>query len=237
MVRRALVIVDEGPAVSELIQAVLTSVGVDTVILTKSADAPVLLNNEQFAMIILDLQALPDAFALTRQARSAGLNRITPIILMSADQSTTAVAGGFEAGVSFFLYKPVDEGRLLKLVRATSDATGPKKRRFRRVALHSRVHLASAQRELEAETIDVSLNGMLVRAEGHFPAGSAVRIRLYLSSESQPITGSGHVMRSLAGNRMAIQLDDLTPADTGRLQDFLLPLTMAEHAGAAAVVA
>jgi DNA-binding response OmpR family regulator len=228
MGKRALVVVDEGPAVSDMIQAVLKSVDMDSVTLTKSADAPVLLSNERFAMLVFDLRSLEDAFALTRQARESGFNRATPIILMSEDQSTAAVAAGFEAGVSFFLYKPVDEARLLKLVQATSGAAEPKKRRFRRVVLQSRVNLAFAQRKLEAETIDISLNGMLVRAEGHFPAGSAINVSLYLSPEAQPIVGSGYVMRILSGNRMAIQLNNLTPADSGRLQEFLLPLTLAE---------
>jgi CheY-like chemotaxis protein len=205
----------------------LKSAGMNCVTLSKSGDAPLLLNNETFAMLVLDLHTLTDAFALARQARESGFNRGTPIILMSDDQSTAAVAGGFEAGVSFFLYKPVDEGRLVKLVRATSDAAGPKRRRFRRVVLQSRVHLAFAQRKLEAETIDISLNGMLVRAEGHFPPGSAVNVSLYVGSGA-PIVGSGCVTRTLSGNRMAIQLDKLTPADSGRLQEFLLPLTLAE---------
>ena len=230
MGKRALVVVDEGPAVSDLIQAVLKSVDMDAVTLTKSADAPVLLDNEKFAMLVLDLDQLPDALALARQARESGFNRATPIILMSNDQSTAAVAAGFEAGVSFFLYKPVDEARLLKLVQATSGAAEPKKRRFRRVVLQSRVNLAFAQRKLEAETIDISLNGMLVRAQGHFPAGSAVNVSIYLSPEpeAQPIVGSGYVMRILSGNRMAIQLNNLTAADSGRLQEFLLPLTLSE---------
>jgi len=237
MGRRALVVLDEGPEESDLIQAVLKSSGMDCVTLTKRADAPALLNNETFAMVALDLQPLADAFALARQARESNFNRATPIILMSDDQSTAAVSGGFEAGVSFFLYKPVDEARLVKLVRATSDAAAPKKRRFRRVVLQSRVHLASAQRKLEAETIDISLNGMLVRAEGHFPAGSAIDVSLYLGSAA-PIVCSGYVMRTLPGNRMAIQLDKLTPAESGRLQEFLLPLTSVERrAEPAAVVA
>ncbi|MFY9691221.1 MAG: response regulator [Candidatus Acidiferrales bacterium] len=235
MGKRALVVVDEGPDVSDVVEAVLKSAGMECVTLTKSADAPILLSNESFGLLALDLHTLADAFALARLARESGFNRSTPIILMSDDQSTAAVAGGFGAGVSFFLYKPVDEGRLIKLVRATSDASAPKKRRFRRVPLQSRVHLAFAQRELEAETIDVSLNGMLVRAEGHFPAGSAVRIRLYLSPEIQPIVGSGYVMRTLAGNRMAIQLDRLPAAENGRLQEFLLPLTVAAGIGVEAV--
>jgi DNA-binding response OmpR family regulator len=226
MGKRALVVVDEGPDVSDVVEAVLKSAGMECVTLTKSADAPVLLTNESFGILVLDLHTLANAFPLARLARQSGFNRATPIILMSDDQSTTAVAEGFEAGVSFFLYKPVDEARLMKLVRATSDANAPKKRRFRRVVLQSRVHLASAQRALEAETIDISLNGMLVRAEGYFPAGSAVNVSLYL--EAAPIVCAGYVMRILSGNRMAIQLDKLTTAESGRLQELLLPLTLGE---------
>jgi DNA-binding response OmpR family regulator len=237
MGKRALVVVDEGPTVSDLIQAILKSVDMDAVTLTKSADAPVLLDNEKFSMLVVDLHSLPEAFALARHARQSGFNRATPIILMSEDQSTAAVSGGFEAGVSFFLYKPVDEERLLKLLRATSGAAEPKKRRFRRVVLQSRVNLAFAERNLEAETIDISLNGMLVRAEGHFPAGSAINVSIYLSPEMQPITGSGYVMRILPGNRMAIQLNNLNPDDSGRLQEFLLPLTLSESPATTAVVA
>ena len=135
MGKRALVVVDEGPDVSDVVEAVLKSAGMECVTLTKSADAPILLSNESFGLLALDLHTLADAFALARLARESGFNRSTPIILMSDDQSTAAVAGGFGAGVSFFLYKPVDEGRLIKLVRATSDASAPKKRRFRRVPL------------------------------------------------------------------------------------------------------
>ncbi|HEX4003352.1 MAG TPA: PilZ domain-containing protein [Candidatus Acidoferrales bacterium] len=235
MGKRALVVVDEGPAVSDLVEAVLKSAGMECITLTNSADAPVLLGNECFGMVVLDLHTLADAFALARLARESGFNRSTPILLMSDDQSTAAVSGGFEAGVSFFLYKPFDEGRLIKLVRAASDSAAPKKRRFRRVVLQSRVHLSSAQRKLEAETIDISLNGMLVRAEGHFPAGAAVNVSLYLGAAA-PITCSGYVMRNLSGNRMAIHLDKLTPTESGRLQEFLLPLTMPERRSEIAAV-
>jgi len=236
MGKRALVVLDEGSAESELIQAVLKSAGMDCVTLTDSAEAPALLTGETFAMLVLDLHPLADAFSLARQTRESGFNRSTPIILMSDDQSTAAVSGGFEAGVSFFLYKPVDEARLVKLVRATSDAQAPKKRRFRRVVLQSRVHIASAQRRLEAETIDISLNGMLVRAEGHFPAGSAVNVSLYLGAAA-PIVCSGYVMRNLSGNRMAIHMDNMTAAESGRLQEFLLPLTVPERRPESAAVA
>jgi hypothetical protein len=55
-----------------------------------------------------------------------------------------------------------------------------------------------------------------------------------LSPELQPIVGSGCVTRTLTGNRMAIKLSHLTAADTGRLQEFLLPLASKEAAGVVA---
>jgi hypothetical protein len=42
--------------------------------------------------------------------------------MISDDQNPHAMSQGFEAGASFFLYKPIDKERLLRLVRATQGA-------------------------------------------------------------------------------------------------------------------
>jgi CheY-like chemotaxis protein len=47
---------------------------------------------------------------------------------------------------------------------------------------------------------------------------------LYLSREMKRIVGSGFMMRRLNGNEVGIQLNQLTQAESGRLQDFPLPL-------------
>jgi hypothetical protein len=43
-----------------------------------------------------------------------------------------------------------------------------------------------------------------------------------------PIVGTGIVVRILGGNRMGIQLSQFTTAESGRLQEFLLPLILKE---------
>ena len=53
MPRRAL-IVDDEPAVCQLIQGVLSSSGLDTLTLTKSADATGYLRDEKFDVVLLD---------------------------------------------------------------------------------------------------------------------------------------------------------------------------------------
>ncbi len=103
--------------------------------------------------------AAPDGIELARQMRESQRNRTTPIILISDDQRPSAMSIGFEAGASFFLYKPIDKGRLLKLIRATQGSMEEATRRTRRVAFQSKVRLRCRAEELEAETVDISLTG------------------------------------------------------------------------------
>ena len=228
MQRRAL-IVDDDPVVCEFIRAILRSTGAEVLTLTSGLEAQVYLREEKFTVALLDLRMPePDGAELTRQTRSSGINQRTPIILISDDQSSAAVSLAFAAGVSFFLYKPIDKTRLLKLIRATQGAIEHERRRFRRVALRTRVRLVFGTREWEGETVDVSLNGMRVRGPAGLTAGTIVRVNLYLLPEMKPIVGLGLVMRLLNGDEIGIQLDQLTMAESGRLQSFLLPLIFRE---------
>jgi CheY-like chemotaxis protein len=224
MYRRALVVDDE-PAICDLIQKVLISAGLEALTLTRSAEAPGLLEEGKFDVVFLDLHmASPDGLELARQMRRTESNRMTPIILLSDDQRPSAMSIGFEAGANFFLYKPIDRDRLLKLVRATQGPMENDRRRIRRVPLQSRVLLRFGLENLEGETVDVSPSGLLVKAPRILPAGSSVGVRLHLSGKMEPIVGRGSVVRIVGGNHMGIHLDRLAPTDSERLEEFLLPL-------------
>lgn len=224
MQRRALV-VDDDPSVCEFIHAVMSANGLEVLMLTNPAEASTYLRKEKFSVALFDLRMpMPDGAELTRRTRDSGLNQRTPIIMVSDDQEPKAVSLAFAAGASFFLYKPIDKVRLLKLITAAQGAIEHERRRFRRVELRSRVQVSFEQEELIGETIDISLDGMLVTGPRSFPLGSTVRINLELATGVKPIVGIGSVVRILSENRMGIQLNQLTLAESGRLQDFLLPL-------------
>lgn len=228
MPSRALV-VDDDTSVCGLIQGVLVGAGMDALVLTKSEGAEQYLSREKFAVALFDLRMpSPDGLELSRHTRKLGINQMTPIILMSDDQSTSATSQGFEAGASFFLYKPIDKKRLLALVRAMQGAIEQERRRFRRVPLQSKVRISFDREEWECETIDISLNGMLISAPVSLPPGSSVRVALYFAPDVKPVVGQGIVARLLGGNRMGIQLNHLTVAESARLQEFLLPLILRE---------
>ena len=218
-------IVDDDPAVCEMVGKVLASAGMEALTLTRSTEAAGFLAEGKFDLVFLDLHmAAPGGIELARQMRRSQWHRRTPIIFISDDQRPSAMSIGFEAGASFFLYKPIDKGRLLKLIRATQGAMEHERRRTRRVPLHSKVHLTCGTEEMEGEIVNVSLGGFLVKAPHTLPLGSPVRVSLSLSQRTKPILGAGSVVRLLDGNQMGIQLDELSVADSERLQEILLPM-------------
>ena len=223
--QRQVLIVDDEEAVCQMVGKVLTAAGMETLALTSSSRALDLLDRKKFDMVFFDLHmAAPDGMELARHLRRLPWNRNTPIILISDDQRPCAMSVGFEAGANFFLYKPIDKERLLKLIRATQGTIDYGRRRTRRVSLRSMVKLSSGSDVLEGETIDVSLCGLLVKAGRTLAQGTPVRVSLELAPRTKPVVGAGLVARVLDGNLMGIQLDQLSVAESERLQEFLLPL-------------
>src|SRR4030081_2987218 len=164
MQRRGLVVDDE-PIVCELIGKVLKSAGMEALTLTRSTEAPEIIDEGKFDMVFLDLHMpSPDGIELARQMGSSPFNHRTPIVLISDDQRPSALSVGFAAGASYFLYKPINKERLLKLVRATQGNMEHERRRTRRIPIQSKVRFKVGEEELEGETIDVSMSGLLVRA-------------------------------------------------------------------------
>lgn len=228
MQRRALVVDDE-PATCELIQKVLYAAGVDALTLTASRQATDFLEEGKFDMVLFDLHmSAPDGIELSREMRKGKSNRDTPIILLSDDQRPSALSQGFEAGASFFLYKPVDKVRLLRLVRATQRQTGHERRQTRRVPFHTKVRLRFGSEEMWCETVNVSLNGILVRSPRILSPGCQVQVRLELTRQMRPLVGGGSIARIVGGNQMGIHLDQLPVAESERLQEFLLPMIPGE---------
>jgi DNA-binding response OmpR family regulator len=228
MQRRGLIVDDEA-AVCEMVGRVMSAVGMEALKITRSVEATSLLNQGKFDVVLLDMHMeAPDGIELARQVRGSRWNRTTPVILISDDQRPSAMGIGFEAGANFFLYKPFDKERLIKLLRATQGQVEQERRRTRRVAVRAKVNLQWGALELEGETVNLSLTGVLVRAHRVIPAGSPVRISLSLPQQTRSISGMGSVVRVAGENQMGIQLDKLTMQESERLQEFLLPLIPAE---------
>jgi len=224
---KSALIVDGEPSIGGILEEVLKSEGMETVTMAHGSEATDYARAQKFDVVFVDSSSpLSDGIELTRKIRRSGYNYRTPIVMITTPKYTGFLTEGFEAGASFMIYKPIDRTRLQRLVRLMQGFIENEIRRFRRVVVEVKALVQSGGDEVQAATVDLSLNGALVRAERIFPRGSAVKINLFVAP-TQPVVGRGLVMRTVSDNQMGIQFDGLSFNESTRLQDFLLPLVAA----------
>jgi CheY-like chemotaxis protein len=222
-------VVDDDPITCELIQEVLRSAEIEALALTDSSKAAARLKEEKFDAVFLDLRMPPpDGLELARQIRASGLNQHTPIAMITGDEDRAALTRAFQAGANFFLFKPVDRPRLLRLLRAAEAVMHRERRRFQRLQVSCKVLIESGQDRIRGTTLDLSLAGMLVQADRAFPAGSVVHVSLELKPGGAPVRGTARVVRVTQDGSMGLRLENIDAAESERLQEFLLPLILAE---------
>jgi CheY-like chemotaxis protein len=104
-----ILVVDDDPTVCELIQEVLAAAEMESFALTDSKEAATRIAQERFDAIFLDVRMPPpDGIELSRQIRASGLNRTTPIVVITGEEDNAVLKRAFEAGASFLLFKPID---------------------------------------------------------------------------------------------------------------------------------
>jgi DNA-binding response OmpR family regulator len=221
---KSALLVDSEPAISEVLREILKSEGMEAVTLASADDAADYAQARKFDVVFVDSSSpVSDGIELTRKIRGTSRNQRTPIVMITTPKYTGFLTEGFEAGVSFMVYKPIDRIRLVRLVRVMQGAIENEIRRFRRVVTEVKMLIRSGDDEVEAATIDLSLNGALVRAPHVFPRGTLLKTQLFLAP-TEPVIGHGVVMRTVSDDCMGIQFDGLTLSESLRLQDYLLRL-------------
>jgi len=221
-------VVDDDPLTGELIGEILRSAGMDASFLTSSIEAAGRLKREKYHAVFIDMRMPPpDGVELARQIRASRVNASTVIVMITGEEERTLMKRAFDAGVEFFLFKPVERNKLLRLVRVAEGSIERERRRFTRVRLRCLVSLEAAKDRLKGTTVDLSLGGMLVQSHRVFPTGTLVTLSLELEAGKPPVLSDGRVVRTVGADSMGVQFENLAAKESTRLQEFLLPLTLA----------
>jgi len=221
-------VVDDDPLSGELICEILRSAGMDASFLTSSAEAAGLLNREKYHAVFLDMRMPPpDGVELAHQIRASRVDASTVIVMITGEEERTLMKRAFKAGVEFFLFKPVARSKLLKLIRVAEGPIERERRRFTRIRMRCRVSLESGNDRLEGTPQDLSLGGALVQSGRAYPLGTRVTVSLELEAGTPALRSGALVVRTVGMDRMGIQFENLGPAESIRLQEYLLPLILA----------
>lgn len=225
-----ILVVDDDPLTCELICEILRSAGMEANSVTDSAQAAERLRRERFHAVFLDMRMpAPDGTELARQIRASPANASTVIVMITGEEERTAVKRAFDAGVELFLFKPVERNKLLKLIRIAEGPIERERRRSTRVVLRCRVSVESNNDRLDGTTVDLSLGGVLVQAKRVLDTNTHVTLSLELEAGVSPLRLDARIIRTVGTERMGIQFEKLGANESRQLQDFLLPLILAEN--------
>ncbi len=113
--RTRILIVDDDPALSEMLQIVLRQEGFDTVHCGNGTEAVAAMRESRPDLVLLDLM-LPgrDGVKVCRDMRTES---VVPIVMLTAKSDTSDVVAGLEAGADDYVAKPFKPKELIARIR------------------------------------------------------------------------------------------------------------------------
>jgi CheY-like chemotaxis protein len=220
--RLKILAVDDEPETLQFFKDVVESLGCDVTALTNSRDAAERVQKEKFDLIALDV-VMPslDGFQLTERIRSSKSNRLVPILMFTGKDSLETMKRGYEAGITFYLAKPLDVQKLRGFFKAARGMAIQERRRYIRLPFRTDVVCRGGGRHLKIQSVDLSQGGILLGASAGLAEGDIVDVSFTLPGSSQPLKVMGKVVRRLGPEGMAIEFIELEGAERALLQDFI----------------
>ncbi len=116
MTRPRVLIVEDDPAISRIVEQTLENAGYETALAETKKEALESVGAQLPDLILLDI-SLPDSSDLKLCRELTHTNKASPpVIIMTSKQDTITQLRGFEAGAEAFLIKPFSREELLNCV-------------------------------------------------------------------------------------------------------------------------
>ncbi|QMV85940.1 response regulator transcription factor [Corynebacterium hindlerae] len=116
MTKAKILVVDDDPAISEMLTIVLQAEGFDTVAVMDGGEAVATFEREQPDLILLDLM-LPGMNGIDI-CRAIRQESVVPIVMLTAKTDTVDVVLGLESGADDYVNKPFKPKELVARIRA-----------------------------------------------------------------------------------------------------------------------
>jgi CheY-like chemotaxis protein len=215
-----LLVVEDDTANLELMTEVLESLEAEVRPVNDSQKAAMLVSQEKFDGIFLDLEMpILDGFAIAQKVRSSSWNRSTPIVIVTGRDERDTMRQAFATGATFFLQKPIDRHKLIRLFRTVRGTMVENRRRCARVPLQTEVACSVGSRTSQGRTWNLSQGGMQVEA-GNLNPGESVRVAFRLPGSAGNIEASGTVVWTNE-TRQGIQFSKLTNRSEKAIREFI----------------
>lgn len=162
-----------------------------------------------------------DGFVLVQLMRSSPSNNRVPIVMLTDYGDVKTMRRAFEAGVTFFLNKPLDPKRMKGLLTGMRGAMLVERRRYARLPLRTIVQYSAEKKQSKALSVNVSQTGMLLESSGGLSLGQAAELLFELPDIPGKLNPRANVVRKEPSDRTAVRFQKLSPEDQKALADFI----------------
>jgi len=220
-----ILVVEDDPASLELMAEVFTSLKTDVRPIGDSRKAAVLVNQEKFDGIFLDI-GMPnlDGFELAQIVRQSAWNKSTPIIIVTGRQQRDTMYESFAVGGTFFLQKPVDRMKLTNLLRTVQGPLYEGRRRYTRVPLQTEITSVVGSKSRAGVTWNLSQGGMQIEVPG-LQSGDTIQVSFRLPHPPMAIEATAAVAWSKE-DRQGIHFTKMSVEHQQIIRDFIGQLTL-----------
>jgi CheY-like chemotaxis protein len=215
-----LLVVEDDVANLELMTEVLSSVEAEVRPVGDSREAAVLVEQQRFDGVFLDLE-MPnlDGFALAQRVRASSWNKSTPIVIVTGREQRDTMHQAFATGATFFLQKPIDRHKLIRLFRTVQGTMVENRRRCARVTVQTEVTCAVGPKIYQGRTWNLSQGGIQVEAD-NLRIGDTVHLTFRLPRSDQEIEAIGKVQWANQ-TRQGIQFVKMTTKSQEEIKEFI----------------
>ena len=210
-----ILLVDDDPEVCRLVKTMVEPLGVEVRTSSDSQEAALILANEKFDGIMLDV-AMPnlDGFELTRRIRSTPPNQQAPIIIITGFDDVDTIRRAFEAGATFFIGKPFSREKIYAILRTARGAMLAERRRSATLPYRTSVTCAREGERFNATSINIGEVGMALESSGTAQVDDVLSLEFNMPDVKKPVKVTGRIRVKEAAGRTSIEF--INPSDAGR---------------------
>ena len=215
-------LVDDEPDICKLIKTLVEPLGVELRMSSDSLEAAAILERDKFDGIMLDV-AMPglDGFQLARRIRSTPPNQQAPIIMLTGMDDVETMRRAFEAGVTFFLGKPVSREKIYAIFRTARGAMLAERRRTVRLPYRTDVTVDWEAQRFNSVSINISEGGLALEGSGAAAVGDSLTMEFSMPDTKHTIKVTGKVRGKDSTGRTSIEFIDPGEASRDVIREYM----------------
>jgi CheY-like chemotaxis protein len=214
--------VDNEAEALKLIKETAELLGYEVATFNSGLEASHHINHQKFDGALVNA-SIPymDGFVLVQLMRGSPSNSRVPIVMLTDFGDVKTMRKAFEAGVTFFLSKPLDPKRLKGLMNIMRGQMLEERRRYARLPLRTIVQYRVGSKQFKTLSVNVSQKGILLEPSGGLDVGQEAEFAFELPNIAGQLNPRGAVVRKEANSQMGVRFLSLSPQDEKALADFI----------------